>query len=363
MTQVIRQADPIKEYYIAYFDLLGYKAFFQHHPERIEDFLQIINDALSNTNDYIQSVGASPVGGGLGDLNIRQKVFSDNVLLCLAKGNTQMEYPRFLAFLSIVADIQRNFILQHGLFLRGGITIGNLSFNDDFVFGQGLIDVVALEDSAIYPRIIMGQPVLDYVLQPHFVKQEDLDRACEIENRAHSGSYITDEEVGFCNSIKPAVDMDRFYLQWRKQLLLSVSDKDVWLNYLYSPDIGDMIGQTTYAQMLEFLRVFSPNDYQRLSSHNYDRKQILEVHKQHIVEKIKEYGHYDDLGTPSDDSIKKASLREHILKKYIWVLMFHNNICMAYKVPECLINFCNVCDFQFMKFGVKILEDNALTAK
>ena len=83
MMQESRQAEPIKEYYIAYFDLLGYKEFFHNYPGKVEDFLQIIHDAISNTKDYIQGIESSLIGGELGKLSIRTKVFSDNVLLCL----------------------------------------------------------------------------------------------------------------------------------------------------------------------------------------------------------------------------------------------------------------------------------------
>ena len=147
------------------------------------------------------------------------KVFSDNILLCLETGTTPFEYQRFLAFMAIVADIQRHFILQYDLFLRGGITIWTISFNDDVIFGQGLIDAVALEEKAVYPRIIIGSAIMNYVLQTHFVKPEYLRRACEIENRAHAGEGVSDEELEFCNAILPAVNEEKFYLKWRDVLI------------------------------------------------------------------------------------------------------------------------------------------------
>ena len=207
-----REIEPIKKYYIAYFDLLGYKSFFETHPDEVELFLKGIHEAIQNSKEYIQEVNSSSIVGGLGKISIRTKVFSDNILLCLETGTTPLEYPRFLTFMAIVADIQRNFILQYDLFLRGGITIGKLSFNDDFIFGQGLIDAVALEERAIYPRIIIGTTVKDYILQTHFVDSEALRRACEIENRAHAGERVSDEELEFCNDILPAVKAEEFYL-------------------------------------------------------------------------------------------------------------------------------------------------------
>lgn len=358
MSQGNKKAEPIKEYYIAYFDLLGYKEFFQNYPDKVENFLQIIHEAISNTTAYINQVNSSPIATDFGKLFIRTKVFSDNILLCLETTTTNVEYPRFLAFLAIIADIQRSFILEYGLFLRGGITIGKLSFYEDFVFGQGLIDAVALEEAAVYPRIIIGKAVLDYVLQPHFVRQDDLDRACAIEKRAHSGENISDKELAFCNSIMPAVNMEKFYLQWRYHLLFPVIDEEVVLNYLYCLNLNNVFDQTAIEQMLDFLKAFSPNDYQRLSSlsKNQNQKQRLEQHKAYIIQKINEFGKYEDLNL---SQTKEANNREHIQKKYLWVLTFHNYVCMAYGIPDCMIKSGSTCDLRFMRMTVEIFEDGS----
>ena len=151
---------PIKEYYIAYFDLLGYKEFFRTKPEQVEQFLEDINLAIHSIGIYMQEIGASFIAGEIANIQIKKKIFSDNILLCLEVGETSSECARLLAFMASVADIQLSFILQYGLFLRGGVTIGKLSFNDEFVFGQGLIDVVEMEESAKYPRIVISQNII-----------------------------------------------------------------------------------------------------------------------------------------------------------------------------------------------------------
>ena len=359
MSQEYKSAEPIKEYYIAYFDLLGYKKFFQNNPDKIEDFLQTIHTAISNTQNYIQEISSSFIGGNFGKLFIQTKVFSDNILLCLETDTSSIEYPRFLTFLTIVADIQRNFILQYGLFLRGGITIGKLSFNDDYIFGQGIIDAVELEETAKYPRIIIGQTVLDFVLQTHFVKQDDLQKACDIESRAHSGQHISDEELNFCNSIMPDVNKENFFLQLRNHLLFHMMDGTYILNYLYLSNINSLINQSTIKQVLDIIKTLSPNDYQKLSNINTDNKQLIEQHKLRIIQKIKEFGNYDDLNVLNIDDVKEAGIREYILKKYLWVLSFHNYICIIYGLPEFYMIKCgSTCDIRFMRMTAEIFENN-----
>lgn len=348
-------AEPIKNYYIAYFDLLGYKDFFKNNPDKVELFLENIHDAVRDTQSYMQEVSSSPIAGGLGQLSIRVKIFSDNVLLCLEVGTSTLESVRFLTYMAIVADIQRRFVLQYGLFLRGGMTIGALSFNDDFIFGQGLIDAVALEELAKYPRIIIGQTILDYVLQPHFIKRKDLERACEIESCAHAGMKLSDEDIAFCNSICPTAEMETFYIKWRDHLMLKVADGVVVLNYLYYFDVNTAIDKTTMTQLLELVRIVSPSDYQRLVSLTPSQRQQLERHRDQTIQKIKEFGQYADLDITA---VEEAKMRENILKKYLWVLSFHNYICYIYHFPECMIRSGSTCDIRFMRMTTEIFEDN-----
>lgn len=348
-------AEPIKKYYIAYFDLLGYKDFFTNNPDKVELFLESIYDAVRDTQSYMQEVSSSPIAGGLGQLSIRVKIFSDNILLCLEVGTSTLESVRFLTYMAIIADIQRRFVLQYGLFLRGGMTIGALSFNEDFIFGQGLIDVVALEELAKYPRIIIGQTILDYMLQPHFIKHEDLERACEIERCAHAGVKISAEDIVFCNSIRPTAEMEAFYIKWRDHLMLKAPDGVVVLNYLYYFDVNTAIDKTTMTQLLDLVRTVSPSDYQKLVNLTPGQQQRLERHRDQTIQKIREFGQYADLDITA---IEEAKMREHILKKYLWVLSFHNCVCNMYHFPECMIRSGSTCDIRFMRMTTEIFEDN-----
>ena len=56
--------------------------------------------------------------------------------------------------------------------------------------------------------------------------------------------------------------------------------------------------------------------------------------------------------------VKEADTRERILKKYLWTLMFHNNVCMVYGIPDCMIKSGSTVDIRFMKMSVAIFEGN-----
>ena len=73
-------ANPIKEYYIAYFDILGYKAFFEGTPEKAPEFLNIVNSAISNTLATINSANDSqlathPLRGALFETMVVGELF------------------------------------------------------------------------------------------------------------------------------------------------------------------------------------------------------------------------------------------------------------------------------------------------
>ena len=109
-------------------------------------------------------------------------------------------------------------------------------------------------------------------------------------------------------------------------------------------------------QVLDIIKTLLPNDYQKLNNINTDNKQLIEQHKSRIIQKIEEYGKYDDLNINDD---KEAEMREHILKKYLWVLSFHNYICLIYGLPESYkIKSGSTCDIRFMRMTVEIFENN-----
>ena len=95
--------------------------------------------------------------------------------------------------MQIIADIQRGFVTEYGLFVRGGIKKGPLSFNDDYVFGQGLIDVVAMEEGAQFPRIVISPDLLAFLKRNHFYTQEEHQRAVETEIKLNNKESVSSE--------------------------------------------------------------------------------------------------------------------------------------------------------------------------
>lgn len=81
------------------------------------------------------------------------KIFTDNMVVAYPiSGDGEEELDEIL---ENVSEYQFNLALE-GLFVRGGISVGNFYINDDIVFGPALLDAHNTESIlACYPRIIL----------------------------------------------------------------------------------------------------------------------------------------------------------------------------------------------------------------
>lgn len=90
------------------------------------------------------------------------KSFTDNIIIGLPifdDGESQLG-GIFLNF----AQYQLALTLD-GFFIRGGVAIGDFYGDDDFTYGPAIIEAHKLEKVAIYPRIILGDEVVELVKQ------------------------------------------------------------------------------------------------------------------------------------------------------------------------------------------------------
>ena len=85
---------PIKSYYIAYFDILGYRQFFDSNPDKVPNFLKIIHAGIQGTISKITGANQSVLAASIASMNIEIRVFSDNILLCLEELKVPFERGR-----------------------------------------------------------------------------------------------------------------------------------------------------------------------------------------------------------------------------------------------------------------------------
>src|SRR5690349_8077538 len=91
----------IKECYIAYIDMLGYKAFFEENPEKIDDMLSVFTRAIEKVIGYLQAFNSAfQINTNIKDV-YKIKIFSDNVLMWMEYKNSFETKFLLLAFLEV----------------------------------------------------------------------------------------------------------------------------------------------------------------------------------------------------------------------------------------------------------------------
>lgn len=136
-------------HYIAYFDILGYKAIFEDEET---DILSFLKNIVKLANDVLHSVSPQ---GYLGE-KFHVKTFSDNFIILLEASNRD-EYQAIKSMGYLLAILQLRFLKKYSILVRGGITKGEAYFNNNIVFGEGLIRAVEIENLANHPRIIIDE--------------------------------------------------------------------------------------------------------------------------------------------------------------------------------------------------------------
>ncbi len=313
---------PIKEYYIAYFDILGYRQFFKDQPEKAESFLKEVHSAIANTKHELSSLGNNSFLKDIVkvEVDFKVKIFSDNIFICLERGNdTVYEKPKALLLLYFVSKIQRNFILVHSLFLRGCVTIGKISFNDDYIFGTGLIEAVEKEETTFYPRVAVSESYYKYFNDFSLFTKEEFVNARNIEIKIQGGETISPKDEEFCTHIQTLYQFERLLSKVFCNLTFKDYDNNIYISYLYL--INPMDYPETFSNILDSLKQILPDmseaAYSSLSNVPSEIDDILNKHKLLIEEQIKKYGDYTNIKSSNDEEAtqhKKAIQQERILK-------------------------------------------------
>ena len=311
------------EYYVAYFDVLGYKEAFKKSEDVSAKMIESIESSIDTMKDVVSIVN-TPIDNLTEETpKIEYKIFSDNVLICCKETKDTLSTLSLVSFLRLVATIQRIFFQKTGLIVRGGTTKGLLYLTDDFVGGKALIDAVVLEGSAVYPRIVVADCILNELNS--FKKQNDL--------------------------FKDIVDASC------QDLLVKHTDDKVSLNYIVSYNPWIMLPKNGS----QFESVDSSEEFERNCREGRQRKPIynpeclrevfviLKNHKDFVKEKVLEFS------LSSNDATKELE-RAKILKKYLWLVSFHNKICdhVLYKMPELKINLKSEFNEQTLAFDVNV---------
>ena len=153
----------VRNHIVLFLDILGYSSLITSckdgHAEN--RYLDNVHSIMSNLSEYIEkrNVAVDQKSDNLHLTRFKSLLFSDNILFFAPyEDETDMQnlYMNLLYGLSA-------FLIQYvkeDIFFRGGITKGNLFYDEKlhFVFGSGLVNAYLLESKvAKYPRIVIDK--------------------------------------------------------------------------------------------------------------------------------------------------------------------------------------------------------------
>ena len=312
------------EYYVAYFDVLGYKEAFKKSEDvsaklidAIEFSIKIMKEIVSihNTTILGESTEETP--------KIEYKIFSDNVLICYKETKEPLSGLSLVSFLRLVATIQRVFFERPHLIVRGGITKGPLYLTNDFVGGKAVIDAVELESTAVYPRIVVADCILN-----------ELDSF-----KMQNGLFKSMVDASCQDLLVKDVD-DKTFLNY-------IMSYDAWIPF---PKNGSQIEPVgSFEELEKNIR----EGRQRKPIYKPECRNevfvILKKHKDFVEEKVIKFSQ------SSNDETEDAK-RLKIQKKYLWMVSFHNKICdhVLYKMPQLKISLKSEFNEQTLAFDVSV---------
>jgi len=138
-------------FYIAYFDILGYKAKLEEYgTERLAQLIKKHIEIAKTISEYSKSNTNI-------DNEIKMKVFSDNMFFCSKKN--------WYSLIALSAALQ-NSMINDGIFIRGVLCHENLYFDEDFICGEGIVLAHEIESGyAVSPRILLHDSFTNAVNQ------------------------------------------------------------------------------------------------------------------------------------------------------------------------------------------------------
>lgn len=141
-----------KRSFCAFLDILGFQSLVNSNAgkSKLEHYFWLVD----SQRDYLKGIQDKT--------DIKILGISDSIILSYELvDDAERDIERFRHFLLAIALIQSSFA-THNIWLRGGVSIGDVAFEPDesFIVGRGYIQAYKLEQVARFPRVILDTNVV-----------------------------------------------------------------------------------------------------------------------------------------------------------------------------------------------------------
>lgn len=181
---MVKQANQkMKNYYIAYIDLLGMQG--KMASESDESFCSFANELAGIVDSIINEVDSR--NSLLKKAKIEFHMFSDNMIFLCEDFENLFDY---------IALLQRRIIIQLEVLMSGIIDYGSIYYyKSRFVLGRGLVSAYEADSSYHHPAIKIGRNIVPKLLDNKAIKKVGYDELI-VDYLSHSSRYdIYDFEI------------------------------------------------------------------------------------------------------------------------------------------------------------------------
>lgn len=144
----------------AFIDVLGGANLFRGRDrERASEFFELLREFERRLNRWSHHFPTKRQSSSL------VKTFSDNIFVAFPlRSNSKASDEEIVGLFLYEVSLQIQQMTKFGNFpLRGAITVGPLMFTEQYLFGPALVETVALEKAALFPRVLVSEAALRYI--------------------------------------------------------------------------------------------------------------------------------------------------------------------------------------------------------
>lgn len=207
---------------VAFLDILGFKDMVAGDARKSATELCQIQAMITKRIDMNPSHIMQIIGnwGVINDLGRYSTTFSDSAII---SRSIKHDFRELRDLILNLCWLQQCLIEEHGVLLRGGITIGSAvhTSNGEFLFGEAINNAVDLEKKAKSPRIILS---------------EDTIQLCKA-----------------ADTLLPADSIDRMENDLKSNILKKDTDDYWYIDYLFSPQNPEKYFQAVQKMIIDGL--------------------------------------------------------------------------------------------------------------
>lgn len=239
---------------ITFVDILGFKDIIQ--KSTAEGVLKILKKI-----EYFSNLTESSDGE---DFTPKIIQFSDSIIRIRpldSKANREFPYGSLFHELNDLVIMQGE-LINHGICIRGGVTVGQIHFDDNKVFGPGFVKAYEIESGfSNYPRIVVDPEIITRIkedhrlLSAHNEPEYELGAIDEQLRKGSDGLYFVDYLGAFPRNMDEPEFSPDFFANNKKIILSNIGSQtalsSVASKYLWLATYHNEVMENTFERVEE----------------------------------------------------------------------------------------------------------------